>query len=536
MKKNYRKILIIFVLSFFLTAMQITGLKISVKYCTSVHTLDIFSKWCSLPSGWLLLTLILEFLFISLCLTGLFSLAGKFSLRETRIKKMPDKKIWPCIGAVLFLLWIPAFLAVYPGLFSYDITGQLPQAMYDEVPYNTHHSLLHTLICGKIITFGYGKTGNLSVGIALYSIFQMIFCASFFTCFVYRIYKTTRLKCIAVLSFIYYALSPVIVMYALSTTKDVLCCTLLLFAVMELFELFRQPDTYLHDHKKTAVLSASLIFMCLFRKNGIIALLIYLVFLICFLREHRKKTILLFVAIISVYFITSNGLILALSAEKGESVEAFCVPVQQIARVVSQRGSEAFSENDWDALEKVADLETWDEYNPILADNVKNHINFDHVEENPMVYLKIWAKYLIKYPDIYILSFLENTYQAWYPSTLITEAPYASETYYFNMNMRLGVERETKLPALLDFYEKLASEFWIQKVPVVRLLFSNGFMLLTALVTLFYGLWSKKQEIIWPLLLVMAFCITGLLGPIMLIRYFLILFYGFPVFISWLFD
>ena len=49
-----------------------------------------------------------------------------------------------------FLSWcvyLPVFLAVYPGIYSYDASAQLLQ-FYGKLPLTTHHPLIHTLYLG----------------------------------------------------------------------------------------------------------------------------------------------------------------------------------------------------------------------------------------------------------------------------------------------------------------------------------------------------------------------------------------------------
>jgi hypothetical protein len=496
--------------------------------------MDLFYSWGTLKMGWSVAVFLAEWLFFAIALRLLYNFFEKLNVNSASTKILP----WIFTGILLFVIWLPAFFAVYPGLFSYDIAGQLPQALYDEVPYNTHHALLHTLLCGKIITYGYGKTGNICVGIAMYSVFQMIFCVIFFTYFIRHIYTHTGLKVLTVAAFLYYAFSPLLVMYALSTTKDVICCTLLMYAVAELYEMIKSPENNKSDAVKHVALFAALVLMCCFRKNGILALIIFTLFIIFMMKGKQKQIIKrlfpLMLSAIVMYFAVNGILVFALKAEKGSMVEALSVPIQQIARVVSERGMEAFEDPDREELEKLTDEETWDSYNPFISDNVKNCINEECLNGNKIKYFKIWFKYLIKYPKIYINSFLDNTYQAWYPFTIITDNPYTAEGYYYNMNMRLDVERKSYIPWLLNFYEKFTTEFPVRKIPFVRMLFSTGFMLWTALTVFVYGLWSQRYEIVFPMLLVLSFCITSILGPIMLVRYFLVLFYGFPLFISWI--
>ena len=52
--------------------------------------------------------------------------------------------------------------------------------MYPEVPYNTHHSLLSTLVMGGVITLGYRIFGTMEKAVFLHSCFQMTLCAAAF--------------------------------------------------------------------------------------------------------------------------------------------------------------------------------------------------------------------------------------------------------------------------------------------------------------------------------------------------------------------
>lgn len=48
---------------------------------------------------------------------------------------------------ILFLCWLPVFLAVYPGFFAYDATEELQEVLTGQ--YVTRHPLLHVLMLGK---------------------------------------------------------------------------------------------------------------------------------------------------------------------------------------------------------------------------------------------------------------------------------------------------------------------------------------------------------------------------------------------------
>lgn len=524
-------------LSLILTGMQLTGFHISMKYQTSVHTVGIFEYVFERPAI-LFLCGIIEFVVFYFLLRLVFTILERKSQAAVQTCPAFGRLCWVVVGVVLFLCWLPCLLASYPGFFNYDVSGQLPQAMYSTCQYNSHHPLLHTLIMGKIITLGYQLSGqtDLAVGILLHSLSQMLFCATMFTYFIYSIREITGRLWVALLAMLYYALFPVIAMFAMSTTKDVMCCVILQLCVLRLYRLFEYPDQFLRSRTSCAGLILCFVLLCLLRKNSIYAVfLLALAMLICF-KNFRRKTAAIFGIIFALYFVGSQGLLLALSAEPGGISEAFSVPLQQLARTYCIYGEADFDEEELELLNQVCDGSVWRNYNPLIADDVKNYVNFKPVTANPGEYLELWLKAGLRHPKEYLMAFLENTYQAWYPGTsIITRIP-DHHIYYFDFDMSLNMERFSYNEKLLGFYEKISKEFYYQKVPGIRLLFSVGAMFWIALITFCYGLWCRDQSIVYSLLLVLAFCLTNLLGPVVLVRYYLILFYGFPVCLGFLFK
>ncbi|MBQ9862485.1 MAG: hypothetical protein IJM28_01100, partial [Lachnospiraceae bacterium] len=47
-------------------------------------------------------------------------------------------------GAVIFILWLPVYLAYFPGVFSYDISLQTGMIIENE-PFTSQQPVLHTL-------------------------------------------------------------------------------------------------------------------------------------------------------------------------------------------------------------------------------------------------------------------------------------------------------------------------------------------------------------------------------------------------------
>lgn len=530
MRKEKRTRIIVLILAVLFTFMQLVGWQISMRYGSSVHRSDFFQKIGMLSGLQLIFAAIFEAAFWYVVIDFSFYFLGK---RKKHIAKteMPGRRIWLFVGMGLFFCLFIGLLGCYPGIYTYDAQGQLAQAMYPEAPYTMHHPLLHTLFMGKIITFGYQVSrGNLAIGILLHSIAQMLVCTVIFTYAVYFIWSITKRKWLVAAAFLYYAFFPTVVMFTFCTTKDVLCSAFLHLMVMLTYEMYQNVDIFFARKGKVILLILSGILMCLFRNNGVYAVILMALFTGTLFRQNWKAACLVFIPIAVLSIFSNKGLQTLLQAESASMVEASSVPIQQLARVYYEEGEAGFTNEELEMLYQAAVPEAWRQYQPTISDDVKNFMHFDEVVmKGKKGYLKLWLSVGIRYPGEYIASFLDNTYQAWYPGTSIMEYPESGEYDYLEIKGFDTVVKEPKIQGLYNIYYKIAREFSYQKIPGLRLLFSIGAMFWVVLYTWFYGIWRKDIGIQAALLLVLCFCITCFLGPTVLVRYYLSLFYIFPV-------
>lgn len=529
-----RKVVVAGFLSLLFSVMQVTGYQISMNLGTSVHQSEFFQGIGVLTVPQCILAVAAALVFWNVTISLLFT--GLEKVRECKWEGSRKMKlcIWAVAAALLLLCWFPYFLAAYPGFYNYDVMVQVPQALYEEVPYSAHHPLLHTLFMGKIIAFGYSIRGSLNDGIVLHSVVQMMLCAMAFAYMAYYILKVTGRKWMGVLALAYYGLFPVIPMFALSTTKDILFSVMLQLAVIFLYELCRDMEAFFASKWKALRFVAVVVLMCLLRKNGIYALVCIVPFVILWGRAYWKRLMLLFGLIIGLYLGIDGGLMWGLNAVPGSAEEMLCVPMQQLAKVYNEHGEEAFSEAELQLVYAGISKEQLLNYNPLLADYIKNYFDYNVIAENKGEFLGMWLSKGLDYPWTYIKAFLYNTYQAWYPNTFVITLPGNTETYYFDMNMQAGAQRDTKNQELLIFCQQIGTVPKYQGIPVVRMLFSIGAMLWVAIFTFTYGIYRKNRPLVLALGLVLLCCATVFLGPVSLVRYYLVLFYGFPVSVAYL--
>lgn len=286
-----------------LAACQTVGCRISIEYHTSVHRT--MQSWLEqVPiAGWILWW-IAETLLFGQMLRWLFVHAG----RDKAVQEDGIGKRILLIFAGLLIAWLPVLLSNDPGFYNYDIYGQVPQVMYPEVPYNTHHSLLSTLVMGGVITLGYRIFGTMEKAVFLHSCFQMILCAATFSYSLDFWYRRLNRKWLLGVGFCFYAFLPTIALFSVSTTKDVVCSLALFIAFHLLYELYENTEGFFRKKEKIAALSCSLIVGALYRKNVIYAVFLYLVLCAVFCKKQKRKIISLFAGTILLTMLLSVGM------------------------------------------------------------------------------------------------------------------------------------------------------------------------------------------------------------------------------------
>lgn len=534
-KIDRRKAIVVGGLAFLLTLMQVNGWQRSMKYGTSMHTSSLFQKIGMLESWQCVLAGIVEWVIYCILLYCLFSFLDRPRTVKPKFSAKTPRH-WGLISfGLLLIIYIIYLIGCYPGFYNYDGGNQLVQVMYEEVPYNTHHPLLHTLIVGGIITIGYHiRSVDLTFGVFLYCLFQVFVCVASFSYAIRFIYQYTRNRVWTVLAFVFYALCPPIIMFSLSTTKDTLCSAVLLVAVLKLYEIYRMDMESQPIMRKDWIITTILLALsCLLRNNIVYAIVVLAVLSIVFHKQNIKGHLRLFVSVTVLYVIINNGLIKALDATPGSITEALSVPFQQIARLYMEEGESAFNDKEQELLYAAIEPSMLSTYDPVISDAIKYSFwrHLDVMKENTWEYISLWARKGLQYPKIYLDSFLDNTYQAWYPATMVKDR---KGYRYFNITDWQEENGRPRLPWLYDFYKSIYLEGSYQKYPVFRLFFSVGAMMWMTIITWFYGLWKKDRNISRSLSLILLVCLTLLFGPVSDVRYYLILFCLFPVCLAFL--
>ncbi len=440
----------------------------------------------------------------------------------------------------LLLCWFPVLLGVYPGFFVYDAWSEWGEVASRS--FSPHHPLLHVLLLGGIICAVHKFTDSYNIGIACYTLLQMVIVSGGFTYLLRFMKKKGVSRAFRIVSALYFAFFPVIVMFTLCSAKDALFTTALLILVLSILDMCNAREVFFASKRKMAVFVLSAATMMLLRNNGVYAFAVMACVLVFYHKKYLKKMAVLLVMAFLSYFLVNNGLIMALHAQEEAYQEILTVPIQQLTRTY-HFNKEAFSPEDIDTLHEVLSEDALEQYRPKLSDPVKAYFQNDVFAANKSKYLGLWVKMGIKKPLSYINAWLMNSYGFWYPDTVIdvyrgngTFTYIYEDSSYFGYEVEQPGLRVSRIPWIDGLYRKLSLEVWKEKVPVFSMLYSPGGIFWFIAFVFAYVLYRRKYHLMIPYLMVLLVWLTVILGPTYLPRYVLIFWYGLPLFVAMLLD
>lgn len=306
-------------------------------------------------------------------------------------------KAFGVMALLCFLCWLPYFLYEFPGIMTADSLVQYEQIIGVE-PYSNHHPVLHTLLIKFFYELGVGLSGDPEIGIACYTLFQMIFMA---LCFSYLTLHLDR-RGSQIRAMIFFAIIPFNAVFAVTIWKDVPFAgvAILLFCVVKDLR-----ESMASDHGEASSGSERLVFrwiafailsvlFALLRSNAWIAYLIWIPFLVMAFRKHILNVAIPVVAILLTVVLVKGPVFKSFGVSSPDFVESLSVPSQQIARMyVDDVITDA---DDIALIQQVVDTTYIRElYAADYADNIKELMRAGHPEEienNKSKYFKLWAK------------------------------------------------------------------------------------------------------------------------------------------------
>ncbi len=499
------------------------GKSLDVYYTLSLTEADFYVKWllCSI--------------LLSLVIYGIWTFAERKEKINIAAKKIVQKasafegrlKGW-MIALFLFLMWIPAWLSVFPGAFSYDAYDEWLQINTGNI--TAHHPVLHVLLLGGLVEKIHGLTGSYNAGIAVYVFLQMAVLAAVFAYTVQFMRERAVSPLWRLFAILFYAFSPVVQLFAICCTKDILFSAAFLLFVISLWRVCVSRETFFARKSWQILFCLSALVSMIMRNNGLYAVVAMLVFLLPLCRRHFGRYFGILAVIGGLYALYVGPFYNMLQVTPGGMQEMLSVPLQQLARVYHYE-QETYTAEELQYLHTLIPQENWEQYRSTVADFVKSGFRQEVYKENPARFWRLWWQTGGKKPMTYLNSFLLGIVDYWYPFAVVDgyQDVYGASSYF---DYRVGPpgEEQIILPRLHAVYESISVDKDTQKLPGMFLLLSPGWYALIYFQVLMYLWYRKRYRQIVPLLAILLYCATLLLGPIALVRYVLILYYIFPVY------
>lgn len=374
-------------------------------------------------------------------------------------RKEKERRFWQSrmafmpAWALIFLCWLPVYLAYYPGVFSYDIITQTAMIMEKDI--SAIIPPLHTFIWKIFLTLDDATRSRISA-IVCYSVFQMLVFSGALSAAVVFTGRRARSGIWPLLTLVFFALNPVVAMMSFMTTKAVFFSSFFVLAEILLWDMASGPDEFFRRRGKIACLILTILVASLFRNNAVFSFLLSLVAVFVFPKGQRKKIIPVFAIPAVLYFLLTTVGFRMMGIRSGGKNELFPVQYQQIACVVQRHGDE-LTETDRERISQFTDYETLAErYNPRFSDPVKNEFVFH--SENAPEFAKLWISLGSRYPGDYIDAALTLNLPYWYPEANSVDE-FAGRDYIETYVGGYGfywIQCESKIPGLKKIYDKVA--------------------------------------------------------------------------------
>ena len=452
------------------------------------------------------------------------------SQQNEKIKNKKMLKQFFIIWVVMFILYIPYFLTYFPGILTYDSMNQISQTL-GNLELAAHHPLVHTLIVGMCIKLGILLFNSQTVGVAIYSILQMLFMTGVFSYAIYYMGKKNINIFIRIVTFVFFAFNPIMPIYAITMWKDIPFALMMLLFIICLSELITNKERFITSISKNVIFIIVTLFMMLFRNNGIYVLYLSIPFILWFSRKHWKKMLLILIIPIIIYKIINGPLLLVLNIDKPSVKEALSVPLQQLARVEINKGDQLTKE-EYDQIHKFIKCDDISKiYLTWLSDPIKESFDVEYFNENKLEFVKLWTSLFFKYPVHYFEAFFCNNVGYWYPELsyrVVERTVYKSDREWEKgLNITANPIIDSKLVRYYDsFIER-------RQIPILSMVFSIGSNVWLMFILLIYNVYKKKYINFVIFIPIIALWLTTLASPVYAeYRYIYSLFTCLPILLA----
>ena len=313
---------------------------------------------------------------------------------------------------VMVLCWMPYFLTFFPGIFGSDPLESIRQVLGME-GWTNHHPILYTAYIKLFVMLLQGVFGlNGALGVMIFA--QMcILAGSLSYCLVWLGKKDVPFG-ILVFGFLFFAVNPVIGVFSVYATKDVLFSAVVLLFVLAVYDFTEKPELLISEKKYWMKMFLITFFVLFLRNNGIFLIVGTLMVLAFVYRTYWKKFGVWILFVILCMTLQKQVIFQLLHVEEGSFAESLSIPLQQIGQAMVD--GPVMSETEEVYLNELLPIDRWaGVYQQGYTDTIKfdEQFNDTYLNEHKGKFIKVWAGMLPKNFGSYVKGYLLQTIGYW---------------------------------------------------------------------------------------------------------------------------
>ena len=411
-------------------------------------------------------------------------LLAKLDFEIGFFRKILDHKHSLLILALLmFLIWLPVLIILYPGTVINDTWGQLSQFVYtfysgDKIHFDylgDHHPVLTTFVMGQLIVPLANATGNLQIAFFVYVILQsMVTCLGFAYSLTYMDQKLKVGSGFIFIAFLIYSLLPIFPGSAQMIGKDSLNAWIFVFFTISFMEIVRTRGESLDSAYNRDLFILLAWAFCVTKKVSFYVVLLSMLLLLFVVKKNRIKIGVILLCGVILMQVAWPRIMNATGFVPGGKTEMLSLPYQMTARYVKEHPDD-ISEDEYVVIDRMLRMDSLaDRYDPVSADPVKGFAFYERFETSAYVdYIKVWAAQGLRHPVTYLNAILAME-SGWFSWTKYY--PLMDMNWHSQLNKSFFSEESTVRPErigkIAKAYQGLLDKLY--ETPVVGFFFTYG--------------------------------------------------------------
>ena len=332
--------------------------------------------------------------------------------RQTRISRRehPGRVFWGTFLAVAAVDLAYLFFARYPGVLTTDSLTTLQQMLGDEA-YNNMMPFWHTMTVKVFVELGLLIFGDINAAVALFHCAQILFLAACFGYAVKTMYEIGLPRWALAAVFLLFAVQPYNIAYSVTLWKDIPFAGAVLLFITALYRILKSVGT-----KNYGPLILGAAGMSLWRTNGLLAFGITFLVLALLLRKSQPRLLKVMLGVLVACWFLMYPFLTLLGIGQTHFVEVLSIPLQQIARVITQ--GRTLTPEQTDLLGQILILDRVAQvYDPLTVDPIKYEaFRYDGQEyflNHLWEYGKLYLQLGLQYPADYLKAWIDETKGYW---------------------------------------------------------------------------------------------------------------------------